>query len=290
MGPFARWAFWEPLAQEFFSSDIKLAPQFLKKHPLTAEDFKFYFDAVMNPHIQEPGAVSMRTYIGDIDKIEIIDPLTFIVRWKAEMVNKREKQFPKIKYAAKFLTGGLQPLASFVYKYYPDGSKILEEDRDPEIYRKDSVWAQQFTQHWAKNVIVSCGPWVFDGFSDRNIRFKRNENYYSPFYALTERRETLFKDTLEAIWQDFKADQIDSYILQPNQEIELENFLRSPHYEKQREEGAGIERLDYLGRSYAYIGWNEAKPLFNSKKTRRAMTMAIDRARIIRQNLNGNGR
>lgn len=77
--------------------------------------------------------------------------------------------------------------------------------------------------------------------------------------------------------------------MQPNQEIELENFLKSPHYEKQKKEGAGIRRLDYLGRSYAYIGWNEAKPLFSSKKTRQAMTMAIDRSRIIRQNLNGNG-
>ncbi len=282
-------SFWEPLSQEFFPKGIKLAPQFLQKQPVTAKDFKFYFDVVMNPHIQEPGAVATRTYIGDIDSIEIIDPLTFVVRWKAEMADVDGKKVPRIKYAAKFLTGGLQPLPCFVYQYYPDGSKIVEQDQDPEIYRKDSVFAQQFTQHWAKNVIVSCGPWIFDGFSERDIKFRRNDNFFSPYYALTKERESLFKDTLEAIWQDFKANQIGSYTLQPNQEIELEQFLKSPYYEKQKNEGAGISRLDYLGRSYAYIGWNEAKPLFSSKRVRRAMTMAIDRGRIIRQNLNGNG-
>lgn len=188
--------FWEPLHQDFFSSDIKLAPQFLKRQPLTAEDFKFYFDAVMNPHIQEMGAISMRTYIGDIEKIEIIDPLTLVVRWRAE---KNGEGVPKIKYAAKFLTGGLLPLASFVYKYYPDGSKIVEDERDPEVYRKDSVWAQQFAQHWAKNVIVSCGPLAFDGLSDRNIKFRRNDHYYSPYYALTEKG----KPSSKILWKPF---------------------------------------------------------------------------------------
>lgn len=281
--------FWEPLNPDLFSEELKLAPQFLQKQPVTSEDFKFYFDAVMNPHVQQQGAVSMRNYIQDIEEIEIIDPLTFVVRWKAAIVQQDGKPVPKIKYAAKFLTGQLEPLASFVYKYYPDGTKIVEDDSDPNIYRKDSVWAQQFTQHWAQNVIVSCGPWVFDGLSDRSIQFKRNQNFYNPHFALTERRETIFKDALGAIWQDFKANEIDYYTLQPNQEIELENFLRSPQYEKQKEKNEGINRLNYLARSYVYIGWNEANPLFASKKVRQAMTMAIDRERIIRQNLNGNG-
>ncbi len=50
-----------------------------------------------------------------------------------------------------------------------------------------------------------------------------------------------------------------------------------------------IKRLDFVSRSYAYIGWNEAKPYFKSAKVRRALTMAIDRNRIIEQYLNGQG-
>ena len=48
-----------------------------------------------------------------------------------------------------------------------------------------------------------------------------------------------------------------------------------------------IRRLDYLVRSYTYLGWNEKSPLFDSAQVRRALTMAIDRTRLIRQNLNG---
>ena len=57
----------------------------------------------------------------------------------------------------------LRPLAGFVYKYFADGKKILEEDQDPNAYRTSSVWAQNFSQHWAKNIIPSCGPWISMG-------------------------------------------------------------------------------------------------------------------------------
>ena len=50
-----------------------------------------------------------------------------------------------------------------------------------------------------------------------------------------------------------------------------------------------IDRIDYLVKSYSYIGWNEAKPFFNSKRIRQAMTMAIDRDTIIKNILNGMG-
>ncbi len=275
--------FWQPLNPSFLPEDIKLAPQFLKKNPVTAEDFKFYYDAVMNPHNQAPRAVSLRTYFGDIEEIEIIDPYTFVVRWKHKIIDGK----PQIQYNARFVTAGLQPLASFLYKYYSDGTKIIEDDQNSNIYRTDSVWAQQFAQHWAKNIIASCGPWNFDGMTERHIQFKRNPDYFSSLMALTEKGVVMFKDTPELIWQDFKANQLATYDLRPKQEIELDNFLESDQYRAQVEEGAAIKRIDYLARVFNYIGWNQTTPYFASKKVRQAMTMAIDRERIIRQNLNG---
>jgi peptide/nickel transport system substrate-binding protein len=50
-----------------------------------------------------------------------------------------------------------------------------------------------------------------------------------------------------------------------------------------------IRRLDFVGRTYNYIGWNEARPFFQSARVRQALTMAIDRKRIIAQTLNGLG-
>ncbi|NGX42684.1 MAG: Oligopeptide-binding protein AppA [Chlamydiae bacterium] len=282
--------YWQPLSKSLFSEEIKLAPHFLRKHQVAAEDYKFYFDALMNPYFQEAGAVSLRNYLGDIEEIEVLDKLTFVVRWKTkDVVDAEGNRVPKIKYAAKLLTGQLRPLPSFVYKYFSDGTKIIEEDSAPDTYRTNSVWAQNFTEHWAKNIIVSCGPWIFEGKTDRQISFRRNFEHYFPYDVLAKEMKIKFKNTPDAIWQDFKSSRLDTYNLQPDQLIELDTFLQSDLYQEQAEKSDAVERLDYAARSYVYIGWNQAMPYFQSKKVRQAMTMAIDRNRIIQQYLNGMG-
>jgi peptide/nickel transport system substrate-binding protein len=282
--------FWSPLSPSHFPEGLTLAPVFLTSHPVTAHDFKFYLDAIMNPFVQESGAAALRNYFGDIEEIEVIDDLTFVVRWKTVDVKEADgKVVPKIKYIAKSWTGGLKPLASFVYKYFSDGKKIVEDDAKPGTYRTNSVWGQNFSRHWAKNIIVSCGPWLFDGMTDRQIKFKRNPDFYQPLAALTERIEVSFKNGPDNIWQDFKEGKTDTYTIQPNQLSEVEQFLKSDNYKAQAASGMGVKRLEYLARTYAYIGWNEARPYFKESRVRQALTLAIDRQRIINQNLNGLG-
>lgn len=282
--------FWHPLQERLFENKVKLASHFTDKHQVTAHDYKFYFDALMNPFVEEPGAVALRNYLGDIQEIEVKDKLTFVVRWSAHpFVDEEGKTVPRIKYMARSLTGSLSPLASFVYQYFPDGTKIIEDDKDPQTYRTNSVWAQNFSRHWANNIIVSCGPWLFDGLTDRQIKFKKNPNFYATNDALAEGMVYEFKNAPETIWQDFKIDRLDSYALQPDQLIDWETFKNSETYQKQVKEGSKIERLDYPARAYAYIGWNEATPFFKERKVRQALTMAINRGRIIKQILNGMG-
>lgn len=282
--------YWQPLTEQMFANQVTLAPQFFKKHRVTAHDFKFYYDAMMNPYVQEPGAVSLRTYFNDLEEITVLDDFTFIARWKSRDIKESDgKTSRKAKYISMQMTGGLRPLPRFLYQYFPNGKKIIEHDQDPLTYRNNSVWAQNFSQHWARNIIPSCGPWIFVEMTDREINFKRNPDHYNPLSVLVESSYTQFKETPDAIWQDFKSDKLDAYILQPEQLIELANFLQSEQYQTQVKEGNAIERLDYIARSYSYIAWNQAKVYFKSKKVRRALTMAIDRDRIIRQYLNGLG-
>lgn len=281
--------FWQPLSKHLFSENINMAPQFLEKQPVTAHDFKFWFDALMNPYNQEMGAVALRTYLMDIEEMEVVDDLTLIVRWKTQEVTDDGKTEPQVKYIAKSWTGALRPLASYIYKYFPDGKKILEEDSDKNAYRTSSLWAQNFSQHWAKNVIPSCGPWVFDGMTDRQISFRRNPNYYNPLAALSNSMTVEFMSAPDAVWQAFKVGKLDSYSIQPNQLLELKQFLKSPVYAAQEKSGLSIKELNYLAQQYAYIGWNQAKPFFKTKKVRQALTMAIDRKRIVREYLNGRG-
>ncbi len=275
--------YWQPLDPALFPSNVELAPHFLEKHPVTAYDFLFFYNALMNPNVSEPKAASLRTYFGDIEEFTVIDDFTFVVRWKAPPPEK------KVKYSSLGLTGELQPLPCFVYQYFADGQKIIEEESDPNVYRTDSVWAQNFSEHWSKNIIVSCGPYLFEGMSDEGISLKRNPDFFLPYRALVEGIYYCFKESYEALWQAFKAGHLDLINLSPNQLLELDTFFKSSEYLSQAAGGEAINNLDFVDLSYIYIGWNNAKPLFADKAARQAMTLAIDRKRIIEQNLNDMG-
>lgn len=275
--------YWQPLDPAHFPSSLELHPHFFDKHPVTAHDFKFFYDAVMNPYVSEAKAASLRTYYYDIEEFKVIDPYTFVIRWKPHETLDGKL---KVKYSSLNLTGSLQPLPCFVYQYFADGQKIIEDDSDPETYRNNSIWAQNFSHHWAKNIIVSCGAYIFDGMDDEGVRFKRNPDHYEPYKVLVEGLQYRFKESVDAAWHDFKAGKIDLCTLSPNQIIELDSFLASDEYAHQKAKGRGINMLDYVDMSFYYLGWNNAKPFFSNQNLRKAMTLAIDRNRIIEQNLN----
>lgn len=270
---------WQPLDPRHFPSDVKLAAHFLKPHPVTAADFKFFYDAVMNPYLSEAKASSLRTYLGDIETFEVIDDLTFVVRWKAYPTPEGNYH---VKYASLGLTVGLQPLPCFVYQYFADGAKIVEE----EAYRTSSIWAQNFTQHWAQHALTSCGPYLFAGMTEEGISFRRNPQYHNSYAALTSEYRITFKESPDAVWQAFKAGQLDMCPLSPNQLSECARFMQGPEYEKQVTQGMAIHELDYIDRGFFYLGWNVQKPWFATSEVRQALTQAIDRRRIIEQNLN----
>lgn len=285
--------YWQPLRQSFFPSTIQLDSHFLKRHQVTAHDFKFYWDAVMNPHVQMKGGVAIRSSLGDIEEFRVIDDLTFVVRWRSEPVvdpftgEVRERT----KYMARPLTGSLYPLPTWLYQYFPDGEKIIDDLGESDAYRTHSVWAQNFSQHWAQHIIPSCGAWIYDGASDNEIRFRRNPDHFEPYAALTDKMTIRFRESPDGIWQDFKAGNIDTWdsTLVPEKLLELPDFMASAAYQQQVDRGAAIERIDYLDRSYRYIAWNFRTPFFRSKRVRQAMTMAIDCDRIIQRILNGMG-
>lgn len=105
----------------------------------------------MNPYVHEAKAASLRSYYQDITHFECLSDQCFIVRWKAYPVTDPEgNEHKRVKYTSRSLTGGLQPLARFVFQYFADGEKIIEEDSDKDSYKINSIWAQNFAHHWAK--------------------------------------------------------------------------------------------------------------------------------------------
>lgn len=276
---------WQSLDPSWFSDQYQLAPWFLEKHPVTAADFKLYFDVLMNPYVTELSALTARQFFDDIQEFRVIDDLTFVVKWKK---HKTEDGEYKAKYKALAITSGFSPLASFVYQYYPDGSKIITDDSS-EAYRTNSTFAQVFQEHWAKNVIPSCGPYTFQGMTEQGIRFARNPDHFNPLDVLVDGIQIQFKIAQENIWQSFKLGELDSYVLPATQTQDWELFRNSSAYLEQVKAGSAIKELVYPGRAFAYIGWNMKRPLFSNPKVRQAMTYAIDRPRIIKEIMNGMG-
>lgn len=282
--------YWQPLSESMFTSQIHLAPHFKEKHLVTAHDYKFYYDAMMNRFNEKTGASYERSMYQDLGEFTVIDDFTLRVRWKTQPILQPDgTTIQKPIYLAKKYTFELIPLASFVYQYFPDGTKIIDDEGDPDIYRKDSVWGQNFSEHWAKNVMVSCGRWAFERFTDEEISFRRNDDHVYPNETLVKNIRFYFKNSQDSIWQDFKNGTLPYYEMSPQKLVELDHFLASSTYQKQAEMGQRIHRIDYPEERYYYIGWNQKNPLFKSKKVRHALSMAIDRKRIINQILNGMG-
>lgn len=279
---------WQPLEQAHFSSGVDLAPHFLKKHPVTARDFEFYYQVINNPHVDVEAAVILRYMLRDIERIEVVDDLTFVVYYKhTPFTDKDNKTTFRLPYKAKLNVISLRPLACFIYQYLPNGEKICADDQEKNFYQKSSLWAQNFANHFARRIIASCGAWIFDGASDRQIRFKRNPDHFLANDALFSAVEVYFVESFDAMWRDFIAQKIDVCTLGPQNLIELDRFLESPFYKNEKAQGREVKHLEYLARVFSYVGWNELKPYFTSKKVRQALAQAIDYKRLIKQNLSG---
>lgn len=54
-----------------------------------------------------------------------------------------------------------------------------------------------------------------------------------------------------------------------------------PAFYPQLSETPGVRVESYPGRSYTYVAWNRLDPLFNDKRVRQALTMAMDRQQIV---------
>lgn len=282
--------YWAPIDSSLFSKQFQLSSHFQKAHPVTAHDFKFFYDAVMNPYISEMRAVALRSCFEDIVSFHIENDYKFVVRWKAHQVaNETGELETKVVYSAFLNTLALQPLPCFVYQYFANGEKIVANDDHPDTYRNHSVWAQNFATHWASNYIVSCGPYYFAGMDDEKITLLRNPAFYDSIAALIEKRYIYLKDSSDALFQDFKSGQIDIVYLPPNHADNLVGFMQSPAYREQVKKGSAICEIVCMDRNFSYIGWNCQSLLFGSRQVRRAMNMLVDRTRLIEQCCSGYG-
>lgn len=114
------------------------------------------------------------------------------------------------------------------------------------------------------------GPWIFEEWqADRKIRFKRNPNYYNGAAKLDGLILNNIPEILTAAIE-FEAGNLDVMTI-PNSEFKY--WTRSKVWQPY------IHKLEELG--MYYLAMNVERKPFNDKRVRQAVTLAIDREKII---------
>jgi len=223
---------------------------------VTADDFKFYIDVIKNPEVD---CAPARVYLDGIDKVTVINPYEFEVKW-----NKRY-------FLSEEITLGLTPLPRHLYHAYPgpfDGKKFNDDD--------------------ARNrILIGCGPYRFDSWTKgQRMILKRWEKYFGQRYgAMPPIKEYSFEIIKHpnTQFQALVSGSIDTLGLNPEQWVTRTDT-------KEFGPDGFIGKYRYPGRRYFYIGYNLTNPLFKDKKVRQALTCLVNRERILKEVYYGLGR
>jgi len=220
-------------------------------HPLTAEDVRFTYEAIINPKSLSPRVPDYEP----VKAVEAVDPLTVRVVYKR-------------LYSPALGTWAMGILPEHLLNDKALEQEALRRGRDPA---KFGIRQSEFNRR-----PVGSGPFVFEEWrSDQFIFLTAFENYWegAPNY-----KRYLFRIIPDILTQEmeFYAGTVDSYGVQPHQVERL---------------GADKRYQSFSGTAfgYTYIGYNMRRSPFEDARVRRALGMAIDVDKIIEFVLYGQG-
>jgi len=217
---------------------------------VTADDFKFYVDVIKNKDVD---CAPIRSYLKDLEKIEILSKYKFKVYWK------------KKYFLSEAITLGLIPLPRHLYHAYegPFDGKRFNDD-----FQRNKI-------------IVGCGPYRFVRWdAGKRIFLSKNDSYFGRKYGASPSISAIIYEIIKhpsTQYQSLLSGDIDRMTLTPDQWTNRTNIPEfNPKSLKFK-----IRKFKYLSRSYSYIGYNLKNPLFKDKKVRQALTHLVDREKIL---------
>ena len=257
---------WEPLMAEKWelSPDKKTYRIFLRKGILwqdftdpatgkvwknkevTSRDFLFFIELVRNPDVN---CEQLRDYYRDLDCLEAVNPYEFLVRWK--------KPF----YGAQACTLGMSPVPRHLYEDYP-------EPFDGKRFNDD---------HLRNRMLIGCGPYKLEKWEkDVRVVFKRFDGYFGKPLGIRPPLETVVYELIRlpnSRFQALTAGKLDLLALTPDQWMRRTD---TPLFRN-----GTLKKFRCLSRSFSYIGYNLRNPLFADVRVRRALTMLVNREKIL---------
>ncbi|MEA4862609.1 MAG: peptide-binding protein [Victivallaceae bacterium] len=215
--------------------------------PVTSEDFKFYVDVIKN---EEVNCAALRNYLADLDSVEVISDREFVVKWKS----------PYFLTLASTLE--MEPLPRKLYWNYP--GKF-----DPARFNDD---------HARNAMMVGCGPYKLVKM-ERNQRvvLQRFDRYIGErFGAAPALKELEFEVVSHpnTRFQMLMAGDLDVLPLTPEQWV---NRTGVPEFS----DTGTLVKVKAPRLAYFYLGWNLRNPMFADARVRNALTMLVNRPKII---------
>ncbi len=234
---------------------------------VTARDFQFCFELIMNPQVP---CASTRNYYEDIEKIEVLDRYTLRITWKRKV------------YQSISVSLGFNPIAEFLFSVSENGERFPDESL-----------GNDFNEHWYNNKIHGCGQFHFGEWDHGvSVTLVKNPDYYG-------RPTNIDKLVFPIIRED---DQI--LLNTKNHEIQTAGLTMSQYKQEIIEKGAdsmffrkgeqpvGNQKIEYdffLRFAFNYIGWNLENPKFKDRRVREAMTYACPRRKVLKEIFQGLG-
>jgi peptide/nickel transport system substrate-binding protein len=273
------WTLTEPLLVEApptisddhltYTLKIREGVQWHDGQPLTPEDVLFTFKAAASP-LADSGPV--RSYLTDIADIQVDGRIMRFVMSKPNVYNVSNVAnilaiIPKHVFDPEGLLDG------FTYKDVigPKGKS------DPRMKK----FADQFNSHPANRAPVGTGPYKFEKWDGgRELVLTRNDNYWG--------RKAYLDKIVYRIISDYTA----ALTALKSGEIDFNPRL-SPIQFAEQTSGAAFDqqltKVKYSIPAEYEIMWNNDRPFFKDKRVRQAMTMLVDRQKLIDTIRLGNG-
>lgn len=228
------------------------------EHPVTAEDFVFALDMILNPQVESG---PNRNYYSNLETAKALDATTLVLRWKRKEFNNLAQSMV------------VEPLPRFIYEYDEHGVR----------FPKETVGAN-LNQHWFNNKgFVGAGPFTMTRYEPGSkIVLERNDAFPGEKPAIKRIVYPIYTDPTQTLLK-LKAHELNVGELYAGQyREEILQYKQSGHPPKDSPFFDGRILCEPVqASSYRYIGWNADRPYFADKRVRRAMTMAFDRKRIL---------
>lgn len=216
--------------------------------PLTIEDVKFSFDAIMHPKDKYKTA-RLKPYYENIKEAKILDKKT--IEFTAKKVYFRNFD----------VVAGLTVVPRHLYE-------------NPTKKQKKKL----------NKTLIGTGPYILDKFKrGKNITLKRNKNWWGNTEAHTKNEYNYDKILMRFVKERtqgllrLEKGELDF------QEMSAENYMKNTKGKRWGKSAFKVKIQNKAAKGYGFIGWNQKDDILKDKSVRLALYHLIDREKMIKK-------